>query len=63
MLLNSIIHFKLKTFVIFPINHIAILKFLLPSFISYPSIFLVIFIFSINSLRSIQNCGIQPIIA
>ena len=29
----------------------------------YPFVFMVIFIFLVNSLRSIQNCGIQPIIA
>ena len=32
---NSIIHFKLKAFVVFPINPIATLRFLLPSSISY----------------------------
>ena len=60
---NSIIHFKLKAFVVFPINPIVILRFLLQSFISYHFVFMVIFIFSVNSLRSIQNCGIQPITA
>ena len=60
---NSIIHFKLKAFVVFPINPIATLRFLLPSSISYPFVFMVIFIFSVNSLISIQNYGIQPITA
>ena len=51
----------LKEFVVFLINPIAILRYFIQSSILNPFVFIVIFIFLVNSLRSIQNCGIQPI--